>query len=386
MRVASSPGCERVGEITMIAIAGEPRATQPDQEAAPTDVAHGRDEISILVDCRWLGWGGAGRVTELLLAELRDAQPGGTWSLWGDPKLVTPFLFAGASIAPWSGSPRRWFGQGDLLRVPRNDFAVYLHQIRPFRLGRSITFVYDTIPVRFERRRTGRIARRFFFGLACRLSSRIITISAWSRDSITRDLAVPRSKISVITLAVDERRVRRIRAMRRSSIRRNDVVYIGRFAEHKNLQRLCSAFQSTAVHRQGGRLLLVGGSSDEVKAMSVWLNEQQYLDVQVRGICPEAELDEILATCQALVQPSLEEGFGLPAVEAAAVGVQVAASRTGFAPQIPAEMVTFLDPLDVRSIANAIDDAVARPDVETEWLPKSTLSEGLLRAIREVAG
>jgi glycosyltransferase involved in cell wall biosynthesis len=339
---------------------------------------------TVLLDCRWLGLGGAGRVTELLLSEFGDAQPEGTWKLWGDPERVAPFLFAGASIVPWSGYPARWFGQADLLRVPTNDIAVYLHQIRPFRPGRSITFVHDTIPVRMGSRRAVRVAKRFFFRLACRLSARIITVSAWSRDSIVRDLAVPGRKVIVVGLTVDARRVERIRALRRSTMPTDDVAYIGRFAEHKNLHRLCRAFQSTAFHRRGGRLLLVGGSSEEVTAISTWLGEHGLTGVDVRGRCSESELDEILASCRAVVQPSLAEGYGLPAVEAAAVGLQVAVSRTGFASEIPAERVTFLDPLDERSIATAIDDAVTRPDVEAAWLPRSSLGDEVLRTVAEL--
>lgn len=362
----------------------EEQPTSPPRHSWDSQTASRLAETTVLLDCRWLGLGGAGRVTELLLAELRDAGPPGMWKLWGDPELVAPFAFPGASIIRWSGSPTKWFGQADVLRVPTNGVAVYLHQVRPLRPGRSITFVHDTIPVRLETRRAVRSAKRFFFRLSCRLSARIITVSAWSRDSIVRDLAVPGSKVVIASLTVDARRVERIRSLRRSATQRDEVAYIGRFAEHKNLRRLCRAFQSTALHRRGGRLVLVGGSRDEVDAMTKWLGWQRLTGVDVRGRCSESELDEILANCRALVQPSLEEGYGLPAVEAAAVGVQVAVSRTGYATEIPVERVTFMDPLDEDSIALAIDAAVARPDAEAAWLPGSTLGDVVLRAVTEL--
>ena len=107
--------------------------------------------------------------------------------------------------------------------------------------------------------------------------------------------------------------------------------------------------------------------------------------MEAGGFLSEPELDRLFATSRALVQPSLEEGYGLPAVEAAAVGLPVAASRTGYAPEIPAELVTFMDPLDERSIAEAIDVAVARPDQARAFLPRSTLREGVLEAVARVA-
>src|SRR5215213_4245447 len=49
---------------------------------ATSPAARLRDR-TIVLDCRWLGMGGAGRVTELLLREFRDAPPLGEWVLWG---------------------------------------------------------------------------------------------------------------------------------------------------------------------------------------------------------------------------------------------------------------------------------------------------------------
>jgi glycosyltransferase involved in cell wall biosynthesis len=244
--------------------------------------------------------------------------------------------------------------------------------------------VLDTIPLRFERRRHVRFAKRLFLRIACLLSTRIITISAWSRDSIVRDLGVPRAKLTVTSLAVDPRRVSRIRALRAASARSDQVVYVGRFAEHKNLHRLCRAFQSTAFRASGGRLVLVGGSPHEVASMSSWVTHERIAGVEVLGECSESELDRLLATCRALIQPSLEEGYGLPAVEAAAVGIQVAASRAGYAPEIPEELVTFMDPLDESSIASAVDKAIARPDTDVTWLPSSTLARDVLLVLRDM--
>jgi glycosyltransferase involved in cell wall biosynthesis len=278
----------------------------------------------------------------------------------------------------------RLFGQADMFRVPRHDVAVYMHQVRPLRPGRSITFVHDTIPLRHEPRQLVRGAKRLFFRLACRLSDRVVTVSGASRAAIVRDLRVPNGKIRIAGLTVDEARVARIRALRAVTIPRNVVVCVGRFARHKNLQRLCRAFQRTGIHRLGAELVLVGGSPTEVRNMKEWVAQCGLTGIDVRGQCSERELDELLASCQALVQPSLEEGYGLPSVEAAAVGVQVAASRTGAATEIPDELITFLDPLDEDSIAGAIDRAAERPDPGTAWLPGSTLGEVVVRAVTEL--
>jgi glycosyltransferase involved in cell wall biosynthesis len=159
---------------------------------------------------------------------------------------------------------------------------------------------------------------------------------------------------------------------------------VGRFAEHKNLRRLCRAFQATAFVRDGGRLVLVGGTAPEVAELSSFVAGEELGGVDVRGECTDADLDGLLATCRAVVQPSLEEGYGLPAVEAAAVGVQVAATRTGYATEIPAALASFMVPLDERSIAAALDEAVGRPDSDFEWLNRSTLAMDVLGTLAQL--
>jgi glycosyltransferase involved in cell wall biosynthesis len=344
-------------------------------------------KATVLLDCRWLGLGGAGRVTELLLSDL--ATLNGTrfvWKLWGDPEKLRRFPFPSAQVIPWAGDPNGRFGQTDLFHVPSNDIAVYLHQIRPLRPGASITFVHDTIPLRYGRWRGLRALRRVFLFAACRLSTKVITVSEPSRDAIVRDLAVPREKLEIVSLSVDSTRVERIRKLRRSSALRNVVLYVGRFAPHKNLRRLCHAYAMTDLRAGGGRLVLAGGTDNDVKEMAKWLDQQAITGVDVRGHCSESELDELLATSRALVQPSLEEGYGLPAVEAAAVGLQVATSRTGFASEIPAPFVAFLDPLDEVSIAHAIDEAVGRPAVDSAWIPTSSLGMDVVRILGDLVG
>ncbi len=338
----------------------------------------------ILLDCRWLGSGGAGRVTELLLRDLQREPPAGTWLLWGDPDRIRPMLFPGATIVEWHGRPDRWFGQADLLRVPPADVAIYLHQIRPLRPGPSITFIHDTIPVRLEPRRLVRGAKRVYLQIAARLSSEIITVSEWSRQSIVQDLRIAPRRIHVAALGLDPERARRLVGLRARAPRRQQIIYVGRFARHKNLRRLSRAFQRTEFRAAGGTLLLVGGSTEEVAEISAWLTNERLAGIQIRGQCPDEDLDDLLATARALVLPSIEEGYGLPAVEAASVGLPVIATRTGYAPTIPADRVVFADPFDEEALATAIDAALARPEVSGGWTPPSNVGGSVLEALGQV--
>jgi glycosyltransferase involved in cell wall biosynthesis len=263
----------------------------------------------------------------------------------------------------WLGDPRSAFGQRDVLSVPRADVSVYMHQVRPLRGGRSLTFVHDTIPLRHGGRLPVRLAKRAFFAAVVRRSTRIATVSQFSRVSIARDLGVAPVRIAVLPVGAGVGRPDAVRRLRAQLGQQDVLVYVGRFLQHKNLARLLTAFERSAFGRAGGRLVLVGGEGDEVKRLRR-LAASRAATIDVRGTCSEDELDLLLATSRALVLPSLEEGFGLPAYEAAASGLPVAASATGALTELPPGTVELLDPHDVDDMAQAIDLATRRPPHE----------------------
>jgi glycosyltransferase involved in cell wall biosynthesis len=63
-----------------------------------------------------------------------------------------------------------------------------------------------------------------------------------------------------------------------------------------------------------------------------------------------------------VVQPSLEEGFGLPALEAMACGAPVIASRRGALPEVVAEAGLLVDPEDERALAAALARVLGSPE------------------------
>ncbi len=91
------------------------------------------------------------------------------------------------------------------------------------------------------------------------------------------------------------------------------------------------------------------------------------------GFVPDEDLVYLYGHAYALIQPSLLEGFGLPAVEAMACGTPVISSRTGSLPEVVGEAGVYFDPTDVASIAEAIDGLLAEPG----------LRESLARLARE---
>jgi glycosyltransferase involved in cell wall biosynthesis len=336
----------------------------------------------ILLDCRWLGLGGTGRVTELLLAELAAASPAGTWMLWGRPQLLNSMTFAGSIISPVHSDPRSLLGQRDTLQIPPHDIAVFMNQIRPLRLGPSVTMIHDTIALRYGGTRPIRMGKRMYFKVIAGLSTRLVTQSEFSLRSIARDLGVSEDRIDVVQLGVDDRRAAKIRELRGRLRAADRLLYVGQFRRHKNLKRLCLAFAESDFAERGGTLVLVGGEAKDAGVMADWVRDRGgELRISVRLVCPEDELLELMAESRALIVPSLEEGFGLPAFEAAAAGIPVAVTRTGAMSELPTESAVFFDPEQVDDIRRAIDEVVARVDPRPYTRPSRALAPVFLGAI-----
>jgi len=314
---------------------------------------------TVLLDCRWLSIGGAGRITELLLRGFCRRPPVGRWLLWGPPR-TAELAWPGAEVVPNAVDPRAAFGQRSWFRLPRCDLAVFLHQQRPLRRVPAVTLILDTIPLRHGSRRVDRAAKRLFLRRVAASSHEVATISEYSRSCIATDLDTDPRRVSVLSLPVDDELVTRVRNLRACRPRAPAALYVGAFLPHKNLPRLVEAFGRTRFCASGGQLWLVGGANGHRRALEASLSPSQRGWVSVRGRCSDRELEELLATASFLVQPSLEEGFGLPVAEALSCGLPVCVSDGGALPEVAAGQADPFPARSARAMAAGIDAAAQR--------------------------
>jgi glycosyltransferase involved in cell wall biosynthesis len=315
---------------------------------------------TVVLDCRWLGISGAGRTTELVLRGLAAAPPGGRWVLWGPEPATTTLAWPGAEVRPIAADPRLLAGQRHAFAVPQGDFHVFMHQQRPLRNLPAVTFVYDTIPLRYGAPWGTRALKQAFLRRIGRTSRQIVTISEFSRSCIVRELGVPAERVEILRFPFDDAFVDRVLALRKSEPREDTALFVGAFLPHKNVPRLLSAFSRTGFARDGGRLVLVVATPGQAERLSESLDDGQRALVSVHHSCSQAQIDRLYATSLFLVQPSLEEGFGLPAWEALCCGLPVCVSDGGALPEVTAG---FAEPFPARSVpamAAALDACAER--------------------------
>lgn len=322
-----------------------------------------------LIDGRWIGIGGPGRVAEHLLVGLQELQPEGRFAVWG-PDRVRDLLWPGAEHVASVHHAKAWYSQREF-PGPRNlgaDVAYYPHQLRPgWKLAPAeVTTIHDTIPFRYPGSTALALATRLHFRWMARISTLIVTDSEFSKQSLQHDLKVPADRIRVLTLPIDHEGAARIRARRATEPKAARVVFLGRDAPHKNLDRLVEAFARTRFSSAGGVLTLIGVDGPAEQRLAA-LAASTGAKVEFPGVVSQDALEGLLASARLLVQPSLEEGFGLPAAEGIAAGIPVAVSTGGSLPEITHGKVTPFDPFDVGAIADAIDrtaDDGTVPDID----------------------
>jgi glycosyltransferase involved in cell wall biosynthesis len=318
---------------------------------------------AVALDCRWLGIGGPGRTTELVLRGLAAGPAPADWVLWGPPA-AGELAPAGARLVHIAEDPRLLFGQRHARRLPAARLTVFMHQQRPLRSVPAVTLIYDTIALRYGANRPLRQAKRMFMRRVAAASRHIMTISEHSRRSVIDDLGVAPERISVLRFPVDSAFVDRVAKLRRTLAPEPVALFVGGFMPHKNLPRLLTAFEATRFCRDGGRLVLAGGTAGQVSGLEAALTARQRGFVTAVPASDQAALERLFATSHLLVQPSLEEGFGLPAWEALSCGLRVCASDGGALPEVVAGFVEPFPATDTAAMTAAIDECAGRPAAE----------------------
>ena len=341
-----------------------------------------------LVDARWLGIGGPGRVAEHLLQGFHELEPPDEWIVWG-PDAVDPLLWPGARRVPNRHHPKALYSQREF-PGPRSlhaRIAFYAHHLRPaWKLAPvEVTTVHDTIPFRYPPSRPLAPLMRAYIAWMARHSTLVVTDSEFSKRSLQEDLGLDPERIVVLRLAIDHDAADRVRARRADEPRAERVLFVGRDAPHKNLDRLVIGFGASDFAAQGAVLTLAGVDGPAVGRLHA-LAAEHHVRVELPGVVSQPELEQLLATTTLLAQPSLEEGFGLPVAEALAAGVPVVISTAPALVEITrGAPVESFDPRDVDAISAAIDHVAAAPGVVAtlDWPRPVDFARSVLDAMRQ---
>jgi glycosyltransferase involved in cell wall biosynthesis len=220
----------------------------------------------------------------------------------------------------------------------------------------------------------GRVAWAIKEHAAAFWSDLILTVSETSRSDLLAWFKLPAAKVRVVTEGPESVFRPLVQgpdsdaALSRYGVEPGSqyILYVGGLSPHKNLPRLIEAFGRSAPAEF--RLVLVGDTGDVfhthvpelLATVSRWDLEDR---VHFTGFVPDEDLVYLYNRAYVLAQPSLWEGFGLPAVEAMACGTPLACSTAGSLPEVVGDAGVYFIPTDVASITDALGRILRDPSL-----------------------
>jgi glycosyltransferase involved in cell wall biosynthesis len=305
----------------------------------------------------WPNRRGSGRVVRSLLPRLVRLDPGDSYTLFIDDAAAreaelppeAQVRSAGLRRSPAAAiSQARSRRAGDVLRlarmVRRESLDVFLAPAVdtwfPVRGVPVVLGVHDATAAELPELVLPSARARLLWRLkerdALRTAHRMFTPSESARAAIAGRLGVPAGRLTVIRWAADpaftppsEDAV--ARAAERVGLGAGEpyLVYAAGINPHKGLDTLLAALAGLAPRPR----LVVAGAATYVSALEELRRRVADLglerDVLLPGFLPDAELAALYGGAVAAVVPSRAEGFGLPAVEAAACGAATVLSDIG---------------------------------------------------------
>jgi glycosyltransferase involved in cell wall biosynthesis len=261
-------------------------------------------------------------------------------------------------------------GNGLIAAASRRHRLDVLHDttgVTPFALGgsdaRTVVTIHDVIPVRYPgvSTRLDELVYRRWLPVMLPRVDHVVTVSECSRTDIANSYAVPVSRISAIPLAANARfrrssveEVTRVRQL--LDLPERYLLLLGSVEARKNARRVFEALQALSDLGCTIPLVVTGELKWQFREVLESLEASGLRDsVHFTGYVEDSALPALYSGALALLFPSLYEGFGLPVLEAMACGAPVVCSMTTSLPEVAGDAALLVDPLDVGSIAGAIE-------------------------------
>jgi glycosyltransferase involved in cell wall biosynthesis len=207
--------------------------------------------------------------------------------------------------------------------------------------------------------------------LYTRRAAAIIADSEYSKRSIVERLSVDPAKITVVPVALGpefQPHPLTDAVKNRYGIAGPYIFYVGNFKPHKNLPRLIRAYAALPELLRSRHCLILAGSDPERRpdlealARSLGVADR----ILFPGRIEDQDLPALYSGSTVCVLPSLEEGFGLPALEAMACGAPVIAANRAAIPEVAGNAAVLFDPLDVAAIAAAMARVLSASEMQED--------------------
>ena len=250
------------------------------------------------------------------------------------------------------------------LRKRLDVFHSLAQRPAPFRFRHEVVTVHDVFPLTGEDYSTPAF-RRVFSDLLMRSvqrADRVLTPSEYTASELVKHGNVPREKIRLVPYGVDppariltaeEKRRRRRELLGQEG---RILLNVGALQTRKNQVRCLETLRRLP---EDIFLVLAGGEGHGSEAVHSYIRAN-HLDRRVRllGYVSDLRVEELYELADVLLFPSLEEGFGLPVLEAMAHSLPVVTSSSSALPEVGGDAALYVNPHEVEDIARKASAAL----------------------------
>jgi glycosyltransferase involved in cell wall biosynthesis len=308
----------------------------------------------IYADQRWIGHHGIGRFARHVLADLD----------------YRPIALTSNPAAPFDA----WHLARALGELGRSDFFFSPGYNTPLFCNSPFAFVIHDLSHIYCPENSSSMIRLYYATImkrACHRAAAILTVSEFTRRQIIDWSGVLPEKVFNVGCGVD------------SAYQPGEASYglpypyllcVSNRKRHKNEFRLVEAFAKATLDRQIHLVFTGAATPDLVNEIA---RQQMSSRVDFVGLVSEGKLPALYRGAEALIFPSLYEGFGLPVLEAMACGTPVVTANTTALPEVAGDAALLVDPTSIEQIAAAMERIVSDASLRQELRQK-----GFARAAR----
>lgn len=249
--------------------------------------------------------------------------------------------------------------QVDYLRLIPKETKLYFsthYNVPLFYSGKMVVIVYDVMHLAMPHYAPGihkQFYAKFMFNALRKKADAIITISNFTKIEMERLLGKFKQQIHPIYLGVGKEWF--TIPTDSSPHQFPYILYVGNIKPHKNLKTLVKAFAKISSFISHD-LILVGKKDGFITGDKEIADLSKTLPGRIHftGIVSDNILHQYFRHADAFIFPSQYEGFGLPPLEAMAVGCPVVSSNAASLPEICGDAALFFNPYDVDELARKL--------------------------------
>jgi glycosyltransferase involved in cell wall biosynthesis len=185
----------------------------------------------------------------------------------------------------------------------------------------------------------------------------LITVSEFTRSQVISLLGVDPARVHVV-----HHGTRQFAGQGTAPpVREKVILNVGAIQKRKNIARLVEAFETLEPPWQ---LVLAGSNGYGAEQILARIEESPARDrIRVPGYVSPEELAGWYARAAIFAFPSLDEGFGMPLLEAMAAGVPAIASNRSALPEVAGDAALLVDPTDREALGEALRELTVNADL-----------------------